>query len=52
MPGMHLYIVHKKFEGYRNSLDEKRQKFFRPVLFNKICHGHRIFIFLMHFLIQ
>jgi hypothetical protein len=28
MPSMHLCIVHKKFEGYRNSLDKKRQEVF------------------------
>ena len=33
MPSMHLYIVHKKFEGYRNSLDKKRQKVFDWLVF-------------------
>ena len=29
MPSMHLYMIHKKFEGYRNSLDKKRIEIFR-----------------------
>ena len=26
MPSMHLYMVHKKFEGYRNGLDQTHQE--------------------------
>ena len=33
MPSMHLCIVHKKFEGYRNSLDKKRQEVFDWLVF-------------------
>jgi hypothetical protein len=33
MPIMHLYIAHKKFEGYRNSLDKKRQEVFEWLVF-------------------
>jgi hypothetical protein len=33
MPGMHLYMVHKKFDGYRNSLDNKRQEVFDWLIF-------------------
>ena len=33
MPSMHLYMVHKKFEGYRNSLDKKRQEVFDWLVF-------------------
>jgi hypothetical protein len=33
MPSMHLCIVHKKFEGYRNSLDKKRQEVFDWLIF-------------------
>lgn len=30
---MHLYIVHKKFTGYRNALDKKRQEVFDWLIF-------------------
>jgi hypothetical protein len=33
MPSMHLCIVHKKFEGYRNSLDRKHQEIFDWLVF-------------------
>ncbi len=33
MPSMHLYMVHKKFEGYRNSLDKQRQEIFDWLVF-------------------
>ncbi len=33
MPSMHLYMVHKLFEGYRNSLDKKRQEVFDWLVF-------------------
>jgi hypothetical protein len=33
MSSMHLYMVHKKFEGYSNSLDKKRQEVFDCLVF-------------------
>jgi hypothetical protein len=33
MPSRHLYMVHKRFEGYRNSLDKKRQAVFDWLVF-------------------
>ncbi len=33
MPSMHLYMVHKKFEGFRNGLDKKQQDVFDWLVF-------------------
>jgi uncharacterized membrane protein len=33
MPSMHLYRVHKKFEGYQNGLDKKRKEVFDWLVF-------------------
>jgi hypothetical protein len=33
MPSMHLCIVFKRFEGYRNGLDKKRQEVFDWLVF-------------------
>ncbi len=33
MPSMHRYMVHKKFEGYRNSLDKERREVFDWLIF-------------------
>jgi hypothetical protein len=60
MPGMHLYMVHKKFEGYRNSLDKRRQEVFDWLVFEVagmregtlVNHPDHTEAMLMNFLVE
>jgi hypothetical protein len=39
MPSMHLCIVHKKFAGFSNGLDKKRQEVFDWLVFEVAWSG-------------